>query len=66
MEYMKAGIDIKYAWKRMEGNRDGKKRGFNGKHVERIVRRNTGIFFHAYLMSFPAFMYSIFKSLRYF
>ena len=44
MEYTKAVKDIKYAWKRMEGNRDGKKRGFNGKHVESIVRRNTGVY----------------------
>jgi hypothetical protein len=43
-DYTKAGRDIKYVWKRMEGNRDGRKRGFSGKHVERIARRDSGVY----------------------
>lgn len=43
-EYKAMGRDVKYLWKRMEGNRDGLNKGFSGKHVERISKRKQGNF----------------------
>jgi hypothetical protein len=43
-EYKDMGRNVKYAWKRMEGTRDGQKKGFSGKHVERVANRKHGKF----------------------
>jgi hypothetical protein len=43
-EYKDMGRNVKYVWKRMEGSRDGQKKGFSGKHVERVANLKHGKF----------------------
>ena len=43
-EYKEMGRNVKYLWKKMEGSRDGQKKGFSGKHVERVAKRKQGKF----------------------
>jgi hypothetical protein len=43
-EYRALGRNISYKWKKLEGGRDKKSKGFSGIHVQRIMKRKQGNF----------------------
>lgn len=43
-EYSALGRNVRYKWKKLEGSRDKKLRGFSGIHVQRVIRRKQGNF----------------------
>jgi hypothetical protein len=41
-KYRALGRNVSYKWKKLEGSRDKKLKGFSGIHVQRVVKRKQG------------------------